>query len=69
MDFVKIDSPFLKSSLEQRRERALIRSICALCKEIGCKIIGEMIETDREAAHAVALGIEYGQGWLFVASP
>jgi EAL domain-containing protein (putative c-di-GMP-specific phosphodiesterase class I)/GGDEF domain-containing protein len=65
VDFVKIDGPFLKSAVELDRERALIRSICVLCKEIGCKVIGEMIETEQEAAQAAAMGIEYGQGWLF----
>jgi EAL domain-containing protein (putative c-di-GMP-specific phosphodiesterase class I) len=65
VDFVKIDGPFLKSATDHARERALIRSICVLCREIGCGIIGEMIEDEKLASLAATLGIDYGQGWLF----
>lgn len=65
VDFVKIDGPFLNAALEHPRERALIRSICVLCKEIGSQVIGEMIEDEAAASLAASLGIDYGQGWLF----
>ncbi len=65
VDFVKIDGAFLKAASGRGRERALIRSICVLCSEIGCKVIGEMIEDEDSASLALSLGIGYGQGWLF----
>jgi EAL domain-containing protein (putative c-di-GMP-specific phosphodiesterase class I)/GGDEF domain-containing protein len=65
VDFVKIDGPFLKAANDRNRERALIRSICVLCDELGCKVIGEMIEDETEAVFAKKLGIAHGQGWLF----
>jgi EAL domain-containing protein (putative c-di-GMP-specific phosphodiesterase class I)/GGDEF domain-containing protein len=65
VDFVKIDGPFLHTATDQGRARALIRSICVLCSEIGCHVIGEMIEDEASAALATDLGIGYGQGWLF----
>ncbi len=65
VDFVKIDGPFLKAASDRNRERALIRSICVLCDELGCKVIGEMIEDETEAVFARNLGIAHGQGWLF----
>ena len=65
VDLVKIDGPFLKAAIDHPRERALIRSICVLCKEIGSQVIGEMIEDERTASLAVSLGIDFGQGWLF----
>ena len=65
VDFVKIDGPFLKAANGRDRERALIRSICVLCSEIDCKVIGEMIEDESEAAFAKNLGVAHGQGWLF----
>ncbi|HET8995152.1 MAG TPA: EAL domain-containing protein [Acetobacteraceae bacterium] len=65
VDYLKIDGPFLKAAQEMGRERALIRSICVLCDEIGAKVIGEMIEDEKAAALAKSLGIGYGQGWLF----
>jgi EAL domain-containing protein (putative c-di-GMP-specific phosphodiesterase class I)/GGDEF domain-containing protein len=65
VDFVKIDGPFLKAANGRDRERALLRSICVLCSEIGCKVIGEMIENEPEATFAKSLGVAHGQGWLF----
>jgi EAL domain-containing protein (putative c-di-GMP-specific phosphodiesterase class I) len=65
VDFVKIDGPFLKAARDRGRERALIRSICVLCEEIDCKVIGETIEDERAASLAASLGVGYGQGWLF----
>lgn len=65
VDYLKIDGPFLKAAMENGRERALIRSICVLCNEIGGKVIGEMIEDEKAATLAKTLGIDYGQGWLF----
>ena len=65
VDFLKIDGPFLKSAMDSLRERALIRSVCVLCNEIGGKVIGEMIEDEKTATLAKVLGIDFGQGWLF----
>ena len=65
VDFVKIDGPFLNAALEKGRERALIRSICVLCAELGCKVIGEMIEDQKMSDLALSLGIDFGQGWLY----
>ena len=65
VDFLKIDGPFLKAATDHGRERALIRSICVLCNEIGGKVIGEMIEDEAAATLAKTLGIDFGQGWLF----
>ncbi len=64
-DFVKIDGPFLKAAVNPGRERALIRSICVLCQELHCKVIGEMIEDEVTARLAGDLGIGFAQGWLF----
>jgi EAL domain-containing protein (putative c-di-GMP-specific phosphodiesterase class I) len=65
VDFVKIDGAFLRSALSRRRDRALIRSICGLCRELDTGVIGEMIEDETAAAAALALGIDFGQGRLF----
>ena len=65
VDFVKIDGPFLKAAAHNPRERTLIGSICRLCAELGTATIGEMIETNKDAEGAAALGVIYGQGWLY----
>jgi EAL domain-containing protein (putative c-di-GMP-specific phosphodiesterase class I) len=64
-DFVKIDGPFLKAAIKNKREHALVSSIAKLCGELGCGTIGEMIETTAEATASIDLGIGYGQGWLY----
>jgi EAL domain-containing protein (putative c-di-GMP-specific phosphodiesterase class I)/GGDEF domain-containing protein len=65
VDLVKIDGPFLRAALQRRRERALVASICHLCRELGSRTIGEMIEDEEGARGATNLGIDFGQGWLF----
>ena len=65
IDFVKIDGAFLKSAVTQPRDAILVASICRLCKELGCEAIGEMIEVEAEAGAAAAMGVTYGQGWLY----
>ena len=65
IDFVKLDGPFLKNGMNNMRDRSLLRSIAAVCAELGAKTIGEMIETREEAYAAAGLGVDYGQGYYF----
>ncbi len=65
VDFVKIDGPFLKAAVKKPRDAMLVTSIGRLCAELGCSVIGEMIEDDTESAAAAGMGIAYGQGWLY----
>lgn len=65
VDFVKIDGPFLREAKENPRQRALIRSVAVLCKELKSSVVAEMIEDEETAKLCKALGIEYGQGYLF----
>jgi EAL domain-containing protein (putative c-di-GMP-specific phosphodiesterase class I) len=65
VDYVKIDGPFLKAAKENPRQRALIRSIAGLCKELNSHVIAEMIEDEEMAQMCAGLGITYGQGFLF----
>ena len=51
VDFLKMDGPFPAIA---GATVDLVRWICMLCREIGCKVIGEMIEDD--AAGAAELG-------------
>ena len=63
VDFVKIDGPFLKEARENPRQRALIRSIAVLCKELNSHVIAEMIEDEAMAKLCIEMGIGYGQGY------
>ena len=63
VDFVKIDGPFLKEARENPRQRALIRSIAVLCKELKSHVIAEMIEDEAMAKLCMDMGIGFGQGY------
>jgi EAL domain-containing protein (putative c-di-GMP-specific phosphodiesterase class I)/GGDEF domain-containing protein len=65
IDFVKLDGPFLKNGMSNMRDRSLLRSIAAVCAELGARTIGEMIETREEAYAAAGLGVNFGQGYFF----
>jgi EAL domain-containing protein (putative c-di-GMP-specific phosphodiesterase class I) len=65
IDYVKLDGPFLKSGMSSTRDSALLRSIAAVCAELGAETIGEMIETREEAYAAAGLGVTHGQGYYF----
>jgi len=65
VDYLKIDGQFLKRAMEDKRERALLKSICVLAIELGSVTIGEQIETEEMADFAAGLGIALGQGFLF----
>ncbi len=65
VDYVKIDGPFLKAARDNPRQRALIRSIAGLCKELNSNVIAEMVEDEDMAKMCAELGIAYGQGFHF----
>jgi EAL domain-containing protein (putative c-di-GMP-specific phosphodiesterase class I) len=65
VDFVKIDGVFIKEACEDVRQRALLRSIAGLCKELKSEVIAEMIEDEATAKMCASLGIGLGQGFLF----
>jgi len=43
----------------------LLRNIVELCRSMKLETIAEMIETEGVVTELKALGVEYGQGWLF----
>jgi EAL domain-containing protein (putative c-di-GMP-specific phosphodiesterase class I) len=55
----------VKRALEDKRDRAIMRSMTGLCLELGIKTVAEMIETEDQAALLQGMGVDYGQGWLF----
>ena len=65
VDFVKIDGPFLKEARDNPRQRALVRSVSHLCRDLHTEVVAEMIEDDAMAVLCQEMGIGYGQGYLF----
>lgn len=65
VDLVKIDGPFLREACENKRQRALIRSVVTLARDLGAETVAEMVEDEPMLNLCTDLGVTYGQGFLF----
>jgi EAL domain-containing protein (putative c-di-GMP-specific phosphodiesterase class I) len=63
--YLKIDGLYVDGLPGSLVDRAIVRAIAQLAKEIGLVTVAERVEL-REQAHMLAtLGVDLGQGWLF----
>jgi EAL domain-containing protein (putative c-di-GMP-specific phosphodiesterase class I) len=65
VDAVKIDGGFVRDAAQDPRSRQLIGGLVELCASLNLTTIAEMIETEEVAETMGALGVHFGQGWLF----
>ncbi|MFZ1992075.1 MAG: EAL domain-containing protein [Alphaproteobacteria bacterium] len=65
VDALKIDGRFVRAMLDKRADAAIVRAIVQMCVELNIRSIGEMVETEQQAARLVQYGVELGQGFLF----
>ncbi|HUP50643.1 MAG TPA: EAL domain-containing protein [Thermoanaerobaculia bacterium] len=65
IDRLKIDASFVREAPRQRKNVEIIRSIVALGRGLGIEVVAEGVETAEEEELLVALGCEFGQGYLF----
>jgi len=63
--FVKIDGHYVHALEKSERDRAMIKNLINLCKELGIKTVGEMIETEEQLLLLRDMGCDLGQGYLF----
>ncbi len=64
-DIVKVDGSYTHGVTKYARDRALFSAMADLVRATGAQIVAERVETEREAEELVALGVDFGQGWLF----
>lgn len=64
-DHVKIDGQFLKAGAKTASGYKRLKLIVELLKSYNTPIVGEHIENSGVEAIAKALGIDYGQGYLY----
>jgi len=50
---------------ESAKDRAILKSMVALCRDLGVGVIAEMVERVDQAQALLEMGIRYGQGYLF----
>src|SRR3546814_8686804 len=67
VDYVKIDGAYVKAlqTKEYERDRAILKGMVWLCKELGIGTVAEMVEPEDQAGLLRDFGIDYGQGYLF----
>ena len=65
VDVLKIDMTFVRDMLKDRNDYEIVRVITALGQSMGITLIAEGIETQAHKDSLIALGCQYGQGYLF----
>jgi len=65
VDFVKIDGSFVREASHSKFCGAFVKSISALCKELGIQTIAEFVEDVAAARLMRTAGVDQGQGWHF----
>jgi len=65
VDLVKIDGMYIRNALKEPTDRAFLRAMIGLCRDLGVATVAEMIETEEQAALIADLGVDFGQGYLF----
>jgi EAL domain-containing protein (putative c-di-GMP-specific phosphodiesterase class I) len=65
VDYVKIDGLYVTAAARGGQDRGIVGGMVELARTVGARVVAERIETEEEAALMQALGVEYGQGWLF----
>lgn len=70
VNIVKIDQSFIRSMTgdaeeTRARSRMLIEGITAISHKMKCTVVAEGVETDEQRQQLQAIGVDYGQGYLF----
>jgi EAL domain-containing protein (putative c-di-GMP-specific phosphodiesterase class I) len=64
-EFIKVDRSFVSGVDQDPVRQDLLGALQAVAGRTGSRIIGEGLDTLEELETLAALGIEFGQGWLF----
>jgi EAL domain-containing protein (putative c-di-GMP-specific phosphodiesterase class I) len=63
IDFLKIEGDFIMGMKNSEKDRALVRSIVALSKDLGIRTVAEYVEDRAVLDQVVAQGIDLAQGF------
>jgi len=65
VDALKIDGAYIRDAITSAEDRAFLRSMVSLCKDLGIVTVGEWVETQEHAKLLREMGVDYGQGYFF----
>lgn len=65
VDAIKIDGSFVHNMADSAYDRTVVRAINEIGRELGVDVIAERIEDEVTLKELAALGVSYGQGYLF----
>jgi diguanylate cyclase (GGDEF)-like protein/PAS domain S-box-containing protein len=65
IDYLKIDISFVRTLVENERNRALTEAIIVMAHKLGIKTIAEGVETEAQRALLLQFGCDYIQGFLY----
>jgi EAL domain-containing protein (putative c-di-GMP-specific phosphodiesterase class I) len=64
-EFIKVDRVFVRGIDQDSVRQTVLRALQSIANDLGARIIGEGLDTLEELRMLDALGIQFGQGWLF----
>lgn len=65
IDLLKVDRSFVSAMEENTENGEIVRTVIALAKALGLKVVAEGIESIHQFHQLRILGCEFGQGYLF----
>lgn len=65
VDALKIDGDYIRDAITNKEDRAYLRSMVTLCRDLGIVTVGEWVETEEHAKLLLEMGVDYGQGYFF----
>lgn len=64
-DVIKIDGPLVRNATVDTRARVIVEATLNMAQGLGCSVVAEGVETEKEASLMRELGCDYLQGYLF----
>jgi len=65
VDALKIDGDYVRDALTNKEDRAYLRAMVTLCRDLNIVTVGEWVETKEHAILLRDMGVDYGQGYYF----
>ncbi len=65
IDYIKIDQSFVRNMESDSNDLALCEAIIVMAHKLGIRVIAEGVETQAQCDLLIAMGCDYGQGYLF----